>query len=352
MRVKVVRFAAFAALSLALTYWIAQNITGTDRGPTYQLVATFDDVAGMHDGDDVRLAGITVGEVTAIDVVDGKARVEFAVGDEVPLPTDTVVAVRWRNLIGQRFVGLEPGTAPDLLADGDEVTAIKNVVDLGELVNQLVPLTRSVSPERVNEILTALLTAFDGNDDAFDDLVADFNQLLGVLAERDDTLGQLVADFDTITAAVASRDTQIAQMVDNLVALSSTFADNEDILDAALVEFSDLSSSLRTILDRSADDLGATLEHMAVLTGTAADRVDLLEASLQRLPTVFETALPAVNRGEWLRVSVLCFTLQPGPCPYPTGSSGGPDDGPLVFDPGGVLGGLLDGLGLNPQAGG
>src|SRR3546814_2970367 len=92
----------------------------------------------MYDGDDVKLAGLTVGEVSAVDVVDGRARVRFEVDEEVRLPTDTTVAVRWRNLVGQRFLGLEPGTADALLADGDEVDRAADVVDLGQLVNQLV----------------------------------------------------------------------------------------------------------------------------------------------------------------------------------------------------------------------
>ena len=64
----------------------------------------------------------------------------------------------------------------------------KNVVDLGQLVNQLVPLAQAVSPNQVNEILTTLLQAFDGNDESFDELLSDFDGILGSLAERDGTI--------------------------------------------------------------------------------------------------------------------------------------------------------------------
>lgn len=343
-RITLLRFVAFVALTAVLTYWIGQNITGGDRGPSYELVATFDDIAGMYEGDDVKLAGLTVGRVTGIEVVDGRARVAFAVDEDVDLPVDTTARVRWRNLIGQRFLGLEPGTAAELLADGDTVADAQDVVDLGQLVNQLVPLTQSVSPDQVNEILSTLLVAFDGNDAAFDGLLADMNAVLGTLAERDETISQLLVDYETIADAVASRDAQIGQMVDNLVAISETFAGNEQLLDDALVELAGLSTGLDGLLDASADDLGASIDHLAVLVGTAADEVDTLETALQGLPDLFQTILPAVNRGEWIRVSVLCVTVAPGPCPYPTSVSG--DDEPLVFDPGGLLAPLLDLLGV------
>jgi phospholipid/cholesterol/gamma-HCH transport system substrate-binding protein len=346
VKLRVVRLAAFVTVTVLLTVWIGQNITGGPHGHRYQLSATFSDVAGMYDGDDVKLAGITVGQVTDIEVVDGQAQVRFEVDDDVRLPTDSTVAVRWRNLIGQRFLGLDPGTDRTFLPQDGSATMddAKDVVDLGQLVNQLVPLAQAVSPDQVNEILTTLLQAFEGNDESFDSLLADVDSVLGVLAERDQTIDQLLLDYDTISTAVASRDAQIGQMVDNLVAISETFAENDAVLDDALVELATLSHGLDGLLDQSADDLGLSLEHLAVLTGTAADHVDRIEHALRGLPELFDALLPVVNRGEWLRVSVLCVTTAPGPCPYPTSVSG--EDEPFVFDEGSILQDLLEGLGL------
>src|SRR3546814_12962309 len=121
----------------------------------------------------------------------------FEVDEEVRLPTDTTVAVRWRNLVGQRFLGLEPGTADALLAEGDEVDRAADVVDLGQLVNQLVPLTRSVSPDQVNEILTSLLEAFDGNEDAFDALLDYLDALLDMLAAPEGPTHTPLPYYDT-----------------------------------------------------------------------------------------------------------------------------------------------------------
>src|SRR3546814_16506465 len=66
-----------------------------------------------------------------------------------------------------------------------------------------------------------------------------------------------------------------------------------------------------------------------------------LERALQGLPEVFEALHSTVSEGHWLRMSVLCVTVLPGPCPLPTSVSGGPGEGPLVFDEGSILGPLL-----------
>jgi phospholipid/cholesterol/gamma-HCH transport system substrate-binding protein len=240
--------------------------------------------------------------------------------------------VRWRNLIGQRYLWLSPGDADEHLADGDTVEDAQDVVDLGQLVNQLAPLAQAVSPEQINRILTALIEAFDGNEATFDGLVRDLDTVLASLAERDDTIAQLLEDYGAIAGAVASRDAQIDQMVQNLVAIASTFSENDALLDRALVELGAVSGSLDQLLSTGAADLGDALDHLAVLTRTAAENIGSLEAAFANLPGLFEDVFPALNRGEYLRVSVLCLTLQTGQCPYPTTLSGPPGGPPLIVN--------------------
>ena len=327
---KVTKLGAFVAITVGLTLWIAQSIVGVDSGGRYELVARISDVAGLHGGDPVKLAGVGVGRVQGIDVEHGEAVVHFDVDEEVRLPTDSTVAVRWRNLIGQRYLWLSPGEADEVLGDGDTVEDAQDVVDLGQLVNQLAPLAQAVSPEQVNRILTTLLEAFDGNEATFDGLVRDLDAVLGSLAQRDDTISQLIGDYGAIAEAVASRDVQIDQMVQNLVAIASTFSENDALLDRALVELGGASQRLDQLLSTGAADLGDALDHLAVLTRTAAENIGALEAAFANLPQLFRDVFPALNRGEYLRVSVLCLTLQTGQCPYPTTLSGPPGGPPLI----------------------
>jgi phospholipid/cholesterol/gamma-HCH transport system substrate-binding protein len=327
---KLAKLGAFVAVTVGLTLWIGASIVGVDVGDRYELVARFGDVAGLHSGDTVKLAGVGVGRVQHIEVDHGEAVVRFEVDEEVRLPADSTVAVRWRNLIGQRYLALAPGSADAQLEDGDTVTRADDVVDLGQLVNQLAPLAQAVSPEQVNRILTTLLEAFDGNEATFDGLVRDFDTVLASLAERDDTISQLIDDYAAITGAVASRDAQIDQMVQNLVAIASTFSENDALLDRAVVELAGVSEGLDHLLSTGASDLGDALEHLAVLTRTAAGNVTQLESAFANLPELFEEVFPALNRGEYLRVSVLCLTLQTGQCPYPTALSGPPGGPPII----------------------
>lgn len=317
MRWAVARYVAFVTVSVVLTAWIGASIVGVDLGDRYELTATFDDVAGLYAGDDVRLAGLGVGQVTGIEVVEGRAVVRFGVDEGLDLPRDTEVSVRWRNLIGQRYLSLVAGSSSELLDDGDEVARTGDVVDLGSLVNQLSPLARSVNPEDLNRILSTLVVAFEGNAPNFDALIDDLGALTAVLADRDELIGQMLADFATVSDAVASRDAQIQSMVSNLAALSGTFADTEGLLETAVTEFAGFANGAERLLSGSAADLGGLLEQLSVLTDTAVADLDHIEAAVTTLPSMLEALQPAINRGAFLRVNLLCLAVGPGPCPHP-----------------------------------
>lgn len=317
VRGSLVRFGVFAVASVALTWWIAGELRGRGPSETYELSARFDDVAGLYPGDGVRLAGVPVGKVSGVEVDKGQAVVRFEVDDDVRLSEDSVVAVRWRNLIGERYLSLGPGGGEDVLTDGDEMTRVDDVVDLGRLVNQLSPLTQAVGPEQINRILTSLVTAFEGNDAAFDTIVADLGSLTGALDDRAALIGQLLADSATITDALATRDDQIAAMVSNLSAVSSTIDATDRLVESALTEFARFADGTEQILARTEADLGPLLEHLGVLSGTAVDNLGTIEQALKTLPSMLDEVLPAINRGPYLRVNLLCVTTGPGACPHP-----------------------------------
>jgi phospholipid/cholesterol/gamma-HCH transport system substrate-binding protein len=162
-----------------------------------------------------------------------------------------------------------------------------------------------------------LVAAFEGNELNFDALVDDLASLTGVLADREALIGQMLSDFATVSDAVASRDSQIQSMVANLAALSGTFADTQGLLDRALGEFSGFASGADQLLSNSAADLGQLLEELAVLTDTAVTDLDDIQTAVETLPGMLEVLQPAINRGAYLRVNLLCLAVGPGPCPHP-----------------------------------
>src|SRR5437588_11925944 len=149
--VKLVVFFTVCALFTGYLAFTIGNIHLFEH--TYKLTATFDDATGLLKDDNVKVAGVVVGKVTAVKIDQGKAKVGFSVRDSIKVPVDSSAAIGWRNLIGQRYVYLYPGTASTVFRDGDRVAKTRSVVDVGELFNRLGPIVQAVDPKQVNVFL-------------------------------------------------------------------------------------------------------------------------------------------------------------------------------------------------------
>lgn len=315
---KGIGFLLFAALSTTLTVFIAAQIANLQLGQhRYTLTATFDDATNLRQGDPVRLAGVPVGQVAGVRVVEGQAEVRFTVDDTVALPDDSEVAVGWLNLIGQRELYLYPGTSATSFADGDVVTDTRSVVDLGALLDELGPLTQAIDPAQVNQLVEALVTALSGNREEIASIVDQFEAVLGTLQERQGTVVQLVDDYRTITGAVARRDLEIQRMLDDLATLSGAFADSGQVLDDALTDLPDLVVRLQQLLDQNADQLGASIDDLALVTDTVSAHLGDIATAFDGLPDAQQIVFQATSHGTFILINAICLAPNPPPCPHP-----------------------------------
>src|SRR5262249_54291202 len=103
------KLVVFAVVTVVLTAFLAGTLgsLGFGGGPAYK--AMFTDVTGVLPGDDVRVAGVKVGRVTSVDLAPDGRTAELTFTASVPLTTTTLAKVRYRNLVGQRYVALSEG---------------------------------------------------------------------------------------------------------------------------------------------------------------------------------------------------------------------------------------------------
>ncbi len=259
------KFGAFVAVCLAFTAYLAFTIGNIDlRDPlgrgTYELTASFDDVTGLLPDDNVKVAGVVVGKVTKVRTEAGRAVVTFQVDDDSgPIPKDSSAAIRWRNLIGQRYLYLYPGDSAEALEDGDVIEDTTSVVDLGELFDRLGPIVASIDPAQVNDFLDTITQALDGREDVVGTALDDLATLMTGLASRDDAIQRLITNLDTVADTINARDAQIAVMLENLITLADAFGDNTATLDAALTQLGAFGSEIDAIVREFNGNGGAPL---------------------------------------------------------------------------------------------
>jgi len=109
-------------------------------GDTYPLVASFRSVDGISVGTDVRLAGVKVGAVTALNLNPATffADATIAVQQGITLPTDSAILISSEGLLGGNFVEVVPGGAAENLGPGDEIEDTQGAVSLISLLLKFV----------------------------------------------------------------------------------------------------------------------------------------------------------------------------------------------------------------------
>ncbi|MDN3351306.1 MCE family protein [Actinomadura sp. DC4] len=331
-----VRLGLFLLVTVTLTLFIAAQIARVGLGGGYGLTATFDDVSGLRAGDQVKIAGAPVGRVDSVTVVDGRARVAFTVDDGVHVPADSEAAIRWRDAMGRRVIYLVPGSSPRRMRPGTHISRTRSVVDAGELLDRLAPLTRSLDPGQVNALLVSLAQAMDGNGDDITRLITNVDTLTSTIAARRQTLSQMLADYATVTRVVARRDKQIGQAIDDLVALGDGFTRNQALVDDALVQLSGMTHTANDVLGRNAGQLSTLVARLSVLTGGVRRNTSTVAQVLANGTPKLQHIFAAVDNGRFADAAVPCAALSGPPCPYQTRLPGsqegeGPIDSPKAL---------------------
>jgi len=116
----------------------AANLGSFSSGDTYTLLARFDNIGGLKVRAPVRSAGVTVGRVASItlDAKTYQGVVRLEVQREVQFPSDSSARILTSGLLGDQYVGLEPGAEEKAFTAGDTIKQTQSAVVLESLISQ------------------------------------------------------------------------------------------------------------------------------------------------------------------------------------------------------------------------
>jgi phospholipid/cholesterol/gamma-HCH transport system substrate-binding protein len=116
----------------------AANLGNFSTGDTYPLFAKFDNIGGLKVRAPVRSAGVTVGRVASItlDTKTYQGLVRLDMEHQVQFPSDTSARILTSGLLGDQYIGLEPGAQEKFFAPGDTITQTQSAIVLESLISQ------------------------------------------------------------------------------------------------------------------------------------------------------------------------------------------------------------------------
>ena len=304
------RFAIFAVVTVLATGLLALTIANVDTQSSRTFSAIFTDAANVVHGDEVRLAGVRVGTVDTVSLYRGsQAKVDFSVADDITMTTTTHVVVRYRNLIGQRYLAIVDGPSGGRsLAAGAiiPVSRTSPALNLTELFNGFRPLLTGLDPADVNQLSYQLVQVLQGEGGTVTTLFRRIGGLTTALADRDKLIGDVIDNLDAMLGPVAAHDEQLSELIGNVQQFISGLADDRAAIGQSLVSIDHLTGATQSLLHDARPALAADIRHLGVL----AEKLDapqsrqILRHFLSYTPFKLRVATPEASYGAFLNFYV------------------------------------------------
>lgn len=118
----------------------AANLASFSSGDTYTLQARFDNIGGLKVRAPVRSAGVTIGRIASIsfDPQTYQGVVKLEIDRKIEFPRDTSAKILTAGLLGDQYIGLEPGADEKMLGNGDFIRQTQSAVVLENLIGQFI----------------------------------------------------------------------------------------------------------------------------------------------------------------------------------------------------------------------
>lgn len=299
--VKFLIFVLVTVLASGLLIVTIANNTTTGAADSYK--ARFTDVTSLNAGDEVRISGVKVGHIEEIEVVDQRvAEVTFTVGGR-KLPVSTTATVKYRNLVGQRYIALEQGAGEpgEYLPAGAMIPLerTKPALDLTVLLGGFKPLFQALSPEEVNKLAHEIIQVLQGEGGTVESLLAHTASLTSAIASKDQVIGEVVTNLNGVLETVNARDDELSGLIVQLQQVVSGLAADRESIGSALTAMDGLTNTTAGLLTEARPPLREDIKQLGLLSSNLNDHEVITERVIQNMPHKLETISRTASYGSW-----------------------------------------------------
>ncbi len=303
-RPALVKMVVFAAVTTTLTWILGATIANFTGGGTSSYTARFTDVVGLNVGDDVRMSGVRVGRVTSIEVADRTfADVGFEVAEERVLPASASAVIRYRNLIGQRYVALDVGVGEvgaTLPPDGRiPVERTRPALNLTVLFNGFKPLFAALDPDEVNTLSYEIIQVLQGEGGTIDSLLAHTASVTTALADKDAVIGQVIDNLNSVLGTVNERGPELSGLIVQVQQLATGLAEQRGPIGDAIGALGDLTGATAGLVADVRPPLKDDIAALGLLSANLGDSGQVLDELLIGLPGNLQAFTRTASYGSW-----------------------------------------------------
>ncbi|GAA2514331.1 MCE family protein [Streptomyces gobitricini] len=286
-------------LLLALVALGAYKVDALTGGTT-AYTADFTEAAGLDEGDEVRVAGVKVGEVTAIGLDGAKVTVGFEVDETTWIGESSTAAIAIKTLLGEKYLAVDP------LGGRAQNPA------------ERIPVSRTTSPYDVTQALTGLGDTIDAIDTQA--LAESFRVITATFANSPPDVRSAATGLSALSRAISSRDAQLAELLKGSRRLTRTLEGKKsnvetlladgglllgelqarrDAIHRLLTGARDLGTELTGLVQDNSRQLGPTLTALSRVTGVLLKNRDSLDRTLALAGPYYRLVGNTLGNGRW-----------------------------------------------------
>lgn len=287
--------AVYVAIATAVLSFMAVNMGGPclhvpgTPSPCTTVSIEFKDAAGLLHSNDLRMAGIKIGQVTTITAKKNYAVATVEIENRFfPVYKDAHAIVRPKNLLGETYVEIDRGNQSAGQIQGGDTVALANTitpVQVDEVLNALDPTTR----QKLGIVINALGEATAARGEDLNISTQDFRRITAALAttstslnEQKDNIDALIVQLDLLQKTAADYHAQLAQVLRDwndtsktMQAHSQNFASALDHLSKVLTNLDAGLTPNTPALTRAVSDLPSTADHANDFLGISSSMAEL-----------------------------------------------------------------------------
>jgi phospholipid/cholesterol/gamma-HCH transport system substrate-binding protein len=288
----------------------------------YRLAADFDTVAGLEPKSDVKMAGVPIGKVEDIRLVDGKPHLTLRIDKGVKVPADSSVSMQSQGLLGEKYVEIAPGKdSAHPLPDGARIANVTTSPSLDEIIRKVSGIADDV--KRVSDAFAGSMGTEEGKaslKEIVENVRVATASLRKIIAGNEERIDRIVANVDRLSADLKEIAAQNKENLQATVANARAFSEdlkeisaaNKENLRVTVANLRDISETLKKESPDLAKKVSSAADRLAAMAeeirGTVSENRSALKETVEnvrhasgRLDNTIEQAgkvVAKIERGE------------------------------------------------------
>lgn len=287
--IKLIIFMVVTGLATMMLVVVIGNLS-FEKSRTYK--AVFADATGVVKGDDIRVAGVKVGTVKGVKIVKrDRAEVTFTVRNATAVTRSSTATIRYRNLVGQRYISVTQGVGDSSRQPTDQVipeSRTQPALDLTVLFNGFKPLFAALSPADVNKLSYEVIQVFQGEGGNLENLLRSTGSITNTLADRDELIGDVIDNLNVVLETVGDRDAELSSLITQLRSFVGGLTKDRDAILDSLDKVSELSEQTADITTGIRPGLVDSVKGLRKVAENLNRGRDEIDRALQILPIKLE----------------------------------------------------------------